>query len=257
MKTSKMPKIPKHLSQTEKKLAEMFMERVPNGIIDSGRVYGYNYERSRENAEWEKPDYHYYAEIYRENQLDLERAINTYWLLTQQLNYNEDWDKQFQTWRKQFEGDDWEEHLEEFPHPETGELCNNYERDWYGKGWNCCYTYNEDTILDRDIAFNKYDNFVIIRIHNGCDARWGFSEPVLFEIPYWAEFFPYADMSMECPECGTYWDYNHYSLNVASNDAKDLHDYPCEKGDKGKVGVVVVREDHQVFCPVCGKGVLR
>ena len=46
------------------------------------------------------------------------------------------------------------------------------------------YTYNGDNDLDRDFLFKGYpgyNGFIIIRTHNGCDARAGFSAPHLYE----------------------------------------------------------------------------
>ncbi len=46
------------------------------------------------------------------------------------------------------------------------------------------YTYNGDNDLDRDFLFKGYpgyNGFIIIKTHNGCDARAGFSTPHLYE----------------------------------------------------------------------------
>lgn len=46
------------------------------------------------------------------------------------------------------------------------------------------YTYNGDNDLDRDFLFKGYpgyNGFIIISTHNGCDARAGFSSPHLYE----------------------------------------------------------------------------
>ncbi|MBK6906311.1 MAG: hypothetical protein IPH08_04080 [Rhodocyclaceae bacterium] len=48
------------------------------------------------------------------------------------------------------------------------------------------YTYNEDNCLSQDIVYDLMktpagDEFVILRTHNGCDARGGFSSPTFWE----------------------------------------------------------------------------
>lgn len=250
--------IPKNLTTTQKKLAEMLMEHVPTSILDSGGAYGYGYQRARENPVWKEPESYSKFSILGNGVLDVCLWNSTFHLLSRQLEYNAEWDKKFQDWRKQFEDDDWEANLDKFPHPETGELCNEVEnRDWYGKGWKEGYTYNDETLLDRDVVYYKYDNFVIIQIHGGCDARCGFTEPVLFELDYCDEFNPFEGASIICPECNAYWDYGTVCCNDHSENSELLDHYPCEKGTEGKVGTVVVTDDHKAFCPVCGKGRLE
>lgn len=249
-------KIPENLTPTEKKLAEMFMEHIPTSILDSGGGYGYAYQRSRENPEWEKPDSYVEFGVYNWG-LDVCLWNSAYRLLSRQLYYNPEWDAQFQKWWRQF-NDSWEEHLEEFLEPETGEPCketNNLSSN--RSHWLSDYTYNSDNLLDRNIVYYKFNDFVIIQLHNGCDARGGFTNPVLFQIDDCNDFNPYESASIRCSECGCYWDYDNYHCYDSSEGTDLSKDYPCEKGEQGKVGTVVVTEEGKAFCPVCGKGMLE
>ena len=102
---------------------------------------------------------------------------------------------------------------------------------------------------------------MIIEVHNGCDARGGFTRPVLFRGGGYADFDPWKGGSIYCPKCGSYWDYDNVQhledTNTDPDMSKDLTDYPCEKGTEGKVGTVVVNDKYEAFCPICGKGKLK
>lgn len=246
--------IPEKLTATEKKLAEMFMEHVPTNILDSGGHYGYRYQGSRKNPEWEKLDHRVEFDTYSDGELSLYTPINTFRHLADQLFYIKEWDDKFQEWRKQFEEEElgWNAHLDEFLHPDTGEVCKD-------SGWCSGYTYNYETLLDRDIVFYWYDNIVILEVHNGCDARWGFTDPVLFNCE---DYFDYGGRAtIECTECHAFWDYYphgcEYAVDRNNESIKSLEKYPCEQGESGKVGVLVINKDHEGFCPCCGKGKIK
>ena len=255
--TEKPPlEIPDTLDVTKKKLAEMFMEHISTNILDSGGHYGYNYQRSRENPEWLKPEYYTTFEIEGNGELFVWNHLSTFHHLANQLYYNKEWDDKFQEWKRNLEeqGKDWEEFIDEFPIPDgNGDLWK--ERLYAG------YTYNYETLLDRDYIFDQAGDAIIIRIHNGCDARGGFTEPVLFEC---TDTFSYdGRATVQCSHCGAYWDYYNYGFEdgdcdgVKDADFKALEDYPCEKGEEGKKGIVVVTEEGKAFCPICGKGMLE
>ena len=251
----KAPEIPETLTPTERKLAGMFMEHIPTCILDSGDAFGYAYQRNRAEPVWLRPDARFEFCI-RDGKVDIVPYVNTYKDLANQLIYDEDVDAKFQEWRKQkFEdGESWEEHLKEFVHPKTGKTYSH---------WLSEYTYNIENPFDQnfiwymispDYHYICNDNVVILQIHNGCDARGGFTEPVMF-LSY--DFYPYQELVyMHCSKCDAWWDVNPYghTEHCGSDDYKGLEEYPCEKGIEGKVGVVVVSSEDKAFCPVCGKG---
>lgn len=257
-KKVEMPSIPEKLNATERKLAEMFMERVPTNLLDSGLVYGYNFDYNREHPVWEQPESSVEFGVFSDGDLDINLSLNTYKLLASQLEYDEEADKKFQEWRKQWddkEEDSWEAHLEELP------ALDEYDNT--PAKWITGYTYNEETLLDQQIVYwwCPRSTYVIIQVHNGCDARCGFTQPVLFREEFFNGFDLWKGGSIYCPKCGSYWDYDNVlhleDTNTDPDMSKDLTDYPREKGTEGKVGTVVVREDHKAFCPVCGKGILE
>ena len=60
---------------------------------------------------------------------------------------------------------------------------------------NCHYTYNEDNVLSQDIQFiysEIYETDIIaLSIHNGCDARGGFTDYKIFNVD-WDNFISYS-----------------------------------------------------------------
>lgn len=263
MRDVKKPSIPRKLNPTERKLAQMFIEGVPISFLDSGMAYGYNYEYNRKHPVWEKPESHVSFMVYDDGSLETSLYLNTYRLLCNQLEYDKDADKKFQKWSKKWDIEDedegWEAHLDDFPEISK---CDRTPEEWIIDN-----TYNGETLLDQHFAYYYCPNadYVILQIHGGCDLRCGYTNPVLFRIDCCNDFYPYSGGSIYCSKCHYWWDYNNcldlQSTYGEENDTpdgfKDLKDYPCEKGEEGKKGIVVVNEKHEAFCPICGKGKLE
>lgn len=259
------PPIPDNFTPTEKKIASMFLEHVPTNILDSGSAYGYGYQYYREHPPWLEEEAWCGFDIYdsKEPYLEIVPRISLYHYMVKVLEYVEEWDRKFQEWRADREAERkcWGDCLKEFPNPADDDYGERFCREWLGE-----YTYNNDTALSRDIDYEVsmytrgYD-VAIVSIHNGCDARCGFTEPVLFKANEY--FWGHPSMSVGCPNCYTYWDFEDLkNVNVSPEggvpiEAKLLEEYPFEKGDKGKEGVIVVTDDHKAFCSVCGKSILK
>ena len=255
-----IPEIPQHLGPTGCKLADMFMEHIPTSILDSGGSFGYRYQECRRNPVWKRPDATFEFCV-RNGKLDTVAYLNTFRWLSEVLLYDRSVDDKFQEWRKQEfpDGEGWEEHLPEFVNPQT----NKTYKHWWGE-----YTYNYENSYDTDFIWymikegkhpDTSTNLVILQLHNGCDARGGFTEPVMF-LSEDDIFYPFQTVAtMCCKYCGARWDINPYGYtDYKDNDSyKDIEDYPCKEGKKGKKGTVVVESSHVAYCPVCGKGKLE
>ena len=257
MKIVKKPSIPRRLNSTERKLAKMFMEGVPRSLVDSGMVYGYNYDYNRENPVWEQPESRVEFTAYDDGTLDINLQLNTFKLLANQLEYDKEANRKFQKWvKKLYDADEWwRDHLDEFPAVSRS--------DFTPERWIIDNTCNGDTLLDQQFVYSycSKSGYVIIELHGGCDIRWGYTNPVFFRVDFYNDFDPWKGGSIYCPKCGSYWDYDNVrhleDTNTDPDMSKDLTDYPCEKGEEGKKGIVVVNEKHEAFCPVCGKGKLE
>lgn len=254
-----IPEIPKHLGPTGCKLAEMFMEHIPTSILDSGSAFGYRYQKCREDPVWKRPDARFEFGV-RDGKPDIVSYLNTFRWLSYALLYDKDVDDKFQEWRKQEfpDGEGWEEHLAEFVNPQT----NKTYKHWWGE-----YTYNYENCFDtnfiwymiQDEKCNIDTNLVILQLHNGCDARGGFTQPVMFLSEH-STFYPFQiPATMCCNHCGARWDLNPYGHTEYRDNFsyKDIEDYPCEKGTEGKKGTVVVESSSKAYCPACGEGNLQ
>ena len=257
MKIVKKPSIPRRLNPTERKLASMFLEGVSTNLVDSGLVYGYNYDYNRENPVWEQPESQVEFSVYADGTLDITLQLNTFKLLANQLEYDKEANKKFQKWvKKLYDADEyWRDHLDEFPAVSRS--------DFTPERWIRDNTCNGDTLLDQQFEYDYCPDsgYVILQIHNGCDIRWGYTNPVFFRVDFCNDFNPYRGGSIYCSDCRAFWDYdcctrldycNQYVPGIT-----DIKDYPCEKGEECKKGIVVVNEKHEAFCPVCGKGKLE
>ena len=49
----------------------MFLEGVSTNFVDSGLVYGYNYDYNRENPVWDRPESHVEFTAYDDGTLDI------------------------------------------------------------------------------------------------------------------------------------------------------------------------------------------
>ena len=153
---------------TEEKLKEMFTEPVSHYSGDSGGIYGYMYEKNKKDGISEEPF------IIASDEKDVHFSdifFNTFYLLNQYCNFKEDETKKLQ----KIGIDEWE-------------LNNGMDKLENG------YTYNLDLPLSQDFLWRGYENmfsekFLLIELRNGCDARAGFTEPVLFECELPEEIF--------------------------------------------------------------------
>ncbi len=83
----------------------------------------------------------------------------------------------------------------------------------FGAGF---YTYNSKNSLDQDFAVSLLigneefygEQYAIVRTHNGCDARGGFSEPVVALVRD-IEYFYSWEANLYCPECHASWESEH------------------------------------------------
>ena len=92
----------------------------------------------------------------------------------------------------------------------------------FGAGF---YTYNHENSLDQDFAVSLFigneemygDQYAIVRTHNGCDARGGFSEPVVAKVRD-NDYLRFCwDADVYCNECGTTWESTYSYLQEEVN----------------------------------------
>ena len=128
------------------------------------------------------------------------------------------------------------------------------------------YTYNHDCSLSQDIQYIEFENFegtfIVLQIHNGADARGGFTEPKVFKLKDYEYFYSWSDGFIGCnnPECNhAYWNtYDGYTWE--SDETEHLKDHKVKEVetinlDGTQAGFIQVK-DKQASCPECSKGLI-
>lgn len=167
----------------------MLRENTGGVLTDSGGLYGYMYQRPI-------PSKAIYP-VKLDGKVDWHQVSLAHWL-TANTEYSAKLTRSL--WRfsssPKWERVPWENVLEAWAEK------RNLEIREYG------YTYNFETSLDQDFAAWEWEDaetgehFAIIRSHNGCDARWGFSKPRIFRCLGESDGLEYeTKVDYYCPEC--------------------------------------------------------
>ena len=172
---------------TREVLQMMFMENTGIHMLDSGGVDNRGWQRNADGEFANKPEAYVEYESVR---------LSTYHYLLKRLEYS-----RFQT----------EQFNYMFPNGagmnEMLDYVTNRGLKSSGEVYN---TYNFDTLLDQDIQFLEFTiddgwgevhTYVMLQIHNGADARGGYTTPVIFKAhnEYWIH--QCNDASLWCNDC--------------------------------------------------------
>jgi len=176
-----------------KVIKRMIREKVPTHFLDSGGYYGYIFDSPvpdqliygavrKYGGEW---DWDYYISLGH----FLDETLGKY-LPKATARYR----------RLVLECDSWDEAARRF--------CEG-KKDLQVIGHD--NTYNHDCDLDQVFDYFLLGDkahtpkMVIIRSHNGCDVRGGYSDPYIFEVDDWLSFLDYTlEVSCNCGEENLY-----------------------------------------------------
>lgn len=218
-------------------IAAMLKENTGRNILDSGMIYGYGYDARKDVDYPNTPDHYIKDGIYFKS---------TFHHLLDNLIVDAEENKRFMQFAALPEHQDepWSATLEAY--------CKmmHYTADVAG------LTANSDNFLDVEYQWVEVDDkedyndreLVVIRSHNGCDIRGGYSTPVWFTYKE-----NYRDNS------------NFYSIDVGylycsqdSDHRFDCYDgYHWAYGEDGVTNADIETDDAGNFiCPTCG-GVLK
>lgn len=243
---------------TTQKLQQMLVERVDHSIYDSGSAYGYNHEAKRDYSE-PRMGFHIRV-IAKDNALEIVPVLSLYRHLLQTLEYDLELDAYFQAFLEQ---DHSQDPISAFL--QDLDCHDGITRDRAGHASG--YTYNYDTYLDQDFRWWSFgieerdfeQNFVVIEIHGGCDARSGFTGPVLFKVADREStvqvIYPSADYSVSTPSehyCDYYPDGN---VLEKAESGIDIFQYRATTkiNRVGRGWVVYDEERDTLYCPETGK----
>jgi len=190
---------PPDYTPTDRILHKMLTENTGAHILDSGDIYGRNWERWRlVNDLRVTPKVS--LEVWDDEVLIY---YNIFHFLRDHLKYHKELDRDFHKFANSEEWRDkpWYECIEEWQ-------PKDYERA------GSCNTYNFENILSQVIQFTEFHykgdpylgTIIVLQTHNGCDVRGGYSTPHVFQV-YDRDYFYMAmtDIYASCRKCGAHW----------------------------------------------------
>lgn len=230
--------------QTEKIIYKMLTESTGEHMLDSGGAYGRHWQRNQKKSFKDfknEPVYSFELESYKDNKkIDFVNCTKSlFHHLNESLEYSERETKNLNDWIKE-NPYHWADNREGRCASSLSDIEEYFER--FEGTPNCCYTYNDENILSQDFQFvhsgNIYDSDLIaLSIHNGCDARGGFTDYKMFRCD-WDALLNYNRFSIsaflepsdtplfngieQLPNGDThlYWDFEYEQIDT--NYKKDL-----------------------------------
>jgi hypothetical protein len=216
------------VTPTERKIAEMLLENTGTHMLDSGGAYGRRWEQMRDRFGVDRyhpgvVDYDNIAEQLRTGmRASIDRYgsldINVFFFLTDHLAYDERLAKKYDRWQEvtNYGKDRWDK---DWGLPLMYRFTDQLSKHGlvtgiYGDGEPFTEnTYNGECSLSHTLqyrfftyehagdepAFLPDGSYVLLQIHNGCDVRGGYTDPVLFAVDD-EGWFSYNDASVECRE---------------------------------------------------------
>ena len=214
---------------TKQVIAKMLKENTGRSILDSGDHYGRHYERNQ-SREFDNE-----SPVSLTFKYNIDYTKNIHHFLCEALEYNKGMTNSFYHFESK--------HSEEFEYDTSWDKSI---AEWlkYKKYHSICsdYTYNQKNMLSQDFIYNlvssndnRHDDlydaeFCILQIHNGCDARGGFTQPKIFDVDI-DMLFDYNQGYITCenPNNRHVWytddSYRWYSDNNYSDKRLDEYGY--------------------------------
>ena len=251
--------------KTNQIIIKMLTENTGRHMLDSGGTSGRHWQRNQDRDFAAEPSTtsEFSISTYQgKSTLDVMVTHNIYHWLTDRLDYSERVDDIFQWFCKRKPQADlyWDRCIESF---------TRGRESMYDTTPMSGYTYNDQSLLSQDIVFNQFSHdfidYAIIQIHNGADARGGFTSPRVFECDEslfdYCRATIYAENTLDPKQTimpfGTddnshswYSDdgYNFYG-DQGTNDLKtyNVTDEPDQRGQ----GLIFVEGDH-AYSPING-----
>jgi hypothetical protein len=170
---------------TTKIIYKMLTEDTGKHMLDSGGAYGRHWQHNQKKSFKDfknEPVYNFKLETNQDKKIDFVNCTKSlFHHLSDSLEYSERETKKLNDWIN-------ENKYDCFKNPEGRASClSDVELyfESFNKYVNCLYTYNDDNILSQDFqivyAGDIYESDLIaLSIHNGCDARGGFTDYKIF-----------------------------------------------------------------------------
>ena len=253
-------------------LQEMLTESTGVHFLDSGGAQGRHWQRNKgvdfSKAPHSSIDVWMYQTQGKPLSLDICPTISVYDFLLERLDYEPELTEELSKYSEQDSKEDssWMECLADW----LGEQgANGPDRNVEPMREN---TYNNDNVLSQDFIFtvftlqsDRYDNvdLIAIEIHNGADARGGYTRPKIFSPngamgPEWSCICDWDRYALSCKNRHT-WDMSDsgHPQHEDWDKCKNFNDYPAKEiGSKDewvKDHVCANADENWALCPQCGE----
>lgn len=246
------------MTQTEKIVIQMLRENTGTHFLDSGSIYGRNWQRNQAKKFTREPearlDIFGYKDKDGQDWIELNVTLSVFHFLTAALEYEPKLDKQFQTFAqsKQFVDAGWLEIAETFVQSlkDNGKFADEPSHTFN--------SYNGEDFLSQviqGVVLGEYEGIVLLQIHGGYDVRGGYTKPHVFRwnMDWETSLSDNARASVYCKN-GHGW---HIEPGYSQewNDGPKLDSFPnhiLAKGEKPQIGKLCAREDDsKAYCPIC------
>lgn len=235
------------ISKLDRELIKSLKESTGVSFLDSGGSYGRHWQRNQLRDFLSEKSYSLTV-----NSWGIEYTKNIFHFLRDCLEWHPQLNRSFNEFQKKYDNNySWFEVLREFltAKIKTGYIQKTgiYSDGGYVKKYDdifCEYTYNQENVLSQDFQYWLFstkndDEIAVIMIHNGCDARGGFTSPKFYT--YEDSLLMYSDCYIGC-ENGHSWysDDSGYHWYESNNEGIDLKE--CELIDQSEL---IENEEYQ------------
>ena len=200
------------ITKLDEVIYAMLVENTGSNLVDSGGAYGRMYDRNRKHGIEDfksAPSCSLHAKVYSGG-LELDVTKSLFHHLTSNLHYNEGMNELWMRFDEHFSDLKWDGEdgtMNKFYQWAKKNISKFHDAYEFEEGEHFSgYTYNDDNILSQDFVYFIMGGWVFIQLHNGCDARWGFTAPKLFQLNDKWVLMEYFRYTIGCKN-SHYWDF--------------------------------------------------
>jgi len=251
------------MDKTQQVILEMLLENTGKHFLDSGGAYGRHWERNNEAYKTDsacflkQPTYELVLDRWKDKEgkqfQHLSVVANLFPWLSERLEFCPELQTKLEAFCRlnKTRNIDPIEFINviERKYKVDASIDNNYVPFWECSNGQGIYTYNEETILSQDIIYCPFNadldgcgakQYILLSIHNGCDARGGFTNYKVFQVNDVWEFTRYSAADV-ADQSGTRWvsecGYSFVCEEGQSDDKSvlNLEDYTLETDKDGNI----------------------
>lgn len=217
---------PVKVPTTKEVIEAMLKEQVSSNLVDSGGIYGYAWQRNVGKALQDQPEawgtFSTSGTYEKPGKLHMSGVLSLYHWMVKNLEYLPEEQAKFEKFCEEHgthglaAADEYGEHL-----VATGEAEDYFIEYTYNSP---DYVHLSQNVQATVITLNLHDELVVLSVHGGCDARWGFSEPKVFKAKHgWIEAIGEAHVGgVGCDGSSWWWEswceMQTCSLNTVTED---------------------------------------